>query len=322
MVDHSEAHRIAETAHMSPSPLTNAMYWGARGTLRQIYRSWPLSDRGIKSLAAVERAFTKLPNTLPVRFTPRALGEVPVEVVTPTDADDVIDDCAVLYLHGGGFLFCGTATHRRICSRLAVNTGASVYSVRYRQLPDFGAGAGAEDAYAAYTALRAELPADVRIVVAGDSAGGFLAAKVCELSAIDGVRGPDALVGYSPLLDLEAPTSEGPWTTRDAFQPAATITRAQRLWDRGPTALRGSAVLQTVDPACFPPTFLTASVDEHLDSAILELTESISAAGGEVETHRWLRAVHAFPVLDALTRESREASELTNAFLRRVLGGR
>lgn len=50
------------------------------------------------------------------------------------------------------------------------------------------------------------------------------------------------------------------------------------------------------------------------------MTEQLSEAGRTVETHRWHSGVHAFPVLNGLTPESRQAGELTVEFLRRVLG--
>lgn len=309
------------TTYRSPSPESKVLYWGARATLRQFYRVWPMTDAGIRGLGAVENGFSRLPGPDGVQYETATLGGVPTVVTSPEKADDELSNSTVLYLHGGGFMFCGPGTHRRLYSNLALKLGVTVHSVRYRKLPEGGVGTAVEDAYAAYRALSEQLPADHRVVVAGDSAGGFLAAKVCELAALDGIRPPAALVMYSPLLDLDGDARDGAWPTRDAYQPASTVRRAQKLWDRGPHPLRGSRSALDCDPRVFPPTLMTVAAGELLEADALALTERLHASGRTVETHRWYTAVHAFPVLDALTPESRQSSELTVEFLRRELTG-
>lgn len=309
----------AVTTYRSPSPESKFLYWGARATLRQFYRVWPMTDAAIRGLSVVEDGVTRLRDPEGVSYESGSLGGVPSVVMNPESDDDKLGNTTVLYLHGGGFIFGGPGTHRHLCSSLTLRLGVPVHAVRYRKLPEGGAGTAVEDSYAAYRALSEQQPDDHRIVVAGDSAGGFLAAKMCELASLDGIRPPDALVGYSPLLDLNGETRDGAWQTRDAYQPASTVRRAQKLWDRGPDPLRGSRSLVNLDPDIFPPTFMTAAAGELLEPDILTLTDRLETAGQTVETHRWYTAVHAFPVLDALTPESRQAGELTAAFLRRTL---
>lgn len=312
----------AVTTHRDASPQSRALYWAARATLRQVYRVWPLTDAGIRGLAAVERGFTRLPHPAGVNVDQTTLGGVPAVTIDPEAAGpDATADVAVLYLHGGAFVFCGPSTHRRLCSSLATGLGAPVHSVRYRKLPEVDIGAVVDDVYRAYRALSDQLSEDHRIVVAGDSAGGFLAAKLCELAARDGIRRPAALVGFSPLFDLDGELSDGSWFTRDAYQPASTVRRAQQLWASRPHQLPGCRSMLDCDPAVFPPTLITLAAGELVESAALALTERLHAAGRPVETHRWYTAVHAFPVLDALTPESRRAGEITVEFLRRALGG-
>lgn len=309
--------------YWSPSKRSRTMYWSARGTVRHVYRFWPLTDVGIRMLGTLEHAFARLPHPRRVHVTDTELGGVGVEVITPHD-DPVTGRAApvgdvLMYLHGGAFLFCGTATHRRLCANLADGLDMPVYSVRYRQLPVAGPGTAVEDAYAAYSALREQLPAGARIVVAGDSAGGFLAAKVCELAALDGAAAPAALVGFSPLLDLDGEIADSAWSTRDAFQPASTVRRAQQLWDRGPVPVRGERSMLTCAPEVFPPTFFTTAAHELVEPHALTFTERLAAHGGVIETHRWRRGMHAFPVLAGLLPESRRAGELAVDFIRRTL---
>lgn len=312
--------------HSSPSPESRFLYWGSRATLRHVYRAWPLTGSGIRGLAAVENAFARLPQPPGVEVEPSELGGVPVMTLSPERSGDEIGsgkplaDTTVLYLPGGAFMFCGPATHSRVCGSLAVKLGARVHSVNYRKLPEVDLGAVVEDAYTAYRSLSEQLPEGHRIVVAGDSAGGFLAGKLCELAALDGIRRPAALVGYSPLFDLDREVSDGSWLTRDAYQPASTVLRAQKLWSRDPHRLRGERSMLDVDSTVFPPTLIAMAAGELIESGALALTERLHAAGRPVETHRWHSVVHAFPVLTGLTPESRLAGDLTAEFLRRELG--
>ncbi|GAA4260982.1 alpha/beta hydrolase [Dietzia aurantiaca] len=306
------------TTYRSPSPTSRVLYWGSRATLRHVYRAWPLTESGIRGLAAVERGFARLPHAPGVAVEASSLGGVPAVTTTPRSGADG-SDVTVLYLHGGAFVFCGPGTHARLCSSLAVHLDAPIHAVRYRKLPEVDLAALIDEVYSAYRSLAEQLPAGHRIVVAGDSAGGFLAAKICELAALDDVRAPAAMVGYSPLFDLDREVRDGSWFTRDAYQPAATLQRAQALWSRGPAGIRGERSMLEVDPEAFPPTLITLAAGELVEDGAIALTERLHAAGCTVETHRWYTAVHAFPVLDGLAPESRRARELTVEFLRRTL---
>ena len=306
------------TTYRSPSPTSRVLYWGSRATLRHVYRAWPLTESGIRGLAAVERGFARLPHAPGVAVEASSLGGVPAVTTTPRAGADG-SDVTVLYLHGGAFVFCGPGTHARLCSSLAVHLDAPVHAVRYRKLPEVDLAALIDEVYSAYRSLAGQLPAGHRIVVAGDSAGGFLAAKICELAALDDVRAPAAMVGYSPLFDLDREVRDGSWFTRDAYQPAATLQRAQALWSSGPAGIRGERSMLEVDPEAFPPTLITLAAGELVEDSAIALTERLHAAGRTVETHRWYTAVHAFPVLDGLAPESRRARELTVEFLRKTL---
>lgn len=98
----------------------------------------------------------------------------------------------VLFYHGGGWVVCDLDTHDEVCRQIASKAGCVVVSVDYRLAPEHKFPAAINDAYSAL--LWVDQHADAlgidrdKIAVAGDSAGGNLAAVVC-LMARDN-RGP------------------------------------------------------------------------------------------------------------------------------------
>jgi acetyl esterase/lipase len=102
----------------------------------------------------------------------------PVGVKTPT--------AVVLYFHGGGWVLGDAVTHDRLVRELAAGTGATIVFVEYGRAPEHRYPVAIEQAYAAtrYVAEHAdEFEVDsTRLTVAGDSAGGNMAAVVALLA--------------------------------------------------------------------------------------------------------------------------------------------
>src|SRR6201999_3659816 len=90
----------------------------------------------------------------------------------------------LLYLHAGGWTIGSLQTHDRVSRRLAAGTGCAVLSLDYRLAPEHPWPASVDDAVAALRWIASGADADLgeldgRVVVAGDSAGGTLAALAC-----------------------------------------------------------------------------------------------------------------------------------------------
>jgi acetyl esterase len=110
----------------------------------------------------------------------------------------------VVFFHGGGWVAGDLETHDRQARWLAIETGAVVVSVDYRRPPEVRFPGAFEDAFAALrdvVARIAEFGGDAnRVGVAGDSAGGNLAAT-CAIAARDaGIKLAAQLLAY-PVVD-------------------------------------------------------------------------------------------------------------------------
>jgi acetyl esterase len=155
-------------------------------------------------------------------------GTIGARVYQPHGPTDVRRPL-VVFMHGGGFVFCDLESHDSFCRQLSRQTDSVVVSVDYRLAPEHRAPTAAEDAYAAllWAAERHdELGTDpARVVVAGDSAGGALAAVVA-LMARD--RSGPALAGQAllgPVIDPACDTA-----SYDTYADGWFNTRANMEW--------------------------------------------------------------------------------------------
>jgi acetyl esterase len=166
-----------------------------------------------------------------VRDITIAGGEVPLRarLFVPEDADGGGPGPLIVFFHGGGWVTGDLDTHDRPCRLLAKTSGARVLSVDYRVAPEHPFPAAADDALAAFrdaVARADQLGADpTRIAVAGDSAGGHLAAVTAQQSAADGGPSPAFQLLIYPATDLADTT-----TSRETFADGFLLTKANIDW--------------------------------------------------------------------------------------------
>ncbi len=114
---------------------------------------------------------------------PGPLGPIPFRRYRPLGASgDMLP--TLIYYHGGGYVIGNIETHDSTCRRIANKSRCQVISIGYRLAPEHPFPAPVEDGLAAYRHIRdraASFGIDPkRIAVGGDSAGGNLAAVICQ----------------------------------------------------------------------------------------------------------------------------------------------
>ena len=150
-------------------PIRNAAMAGRMGSLMRPPR-WIRHDRAVTVHAEVIRGYRDAEIEVLI-FEPRGIGDAA--------------PCLVYY-HGGGFFFEGAGYHYKLAKAYALQTPCKVVFVQYRLAPKHPFPIPVEDCYAAlcWTFANAEkLHIDkTKIAVGGDSAGGTLAAAVCQMA--------------------------------------------------------------------------------------------------------------------------------------------
>jgi acetyl esterase/lipase len=161
------------------------------------------------------------------RYVPGPGGAIGVRSYCP-HGEPSGDRAAIVFYHGGGFVFCDIESHDGFCRALARGSQSVVVSVDYRLAPEHPAPAAVLDAFTVFCWVvehAAELGIDPkRTAVAGDSAGGNLAAVTTILCRDRGVSQPAAQLLLYPAIDPSFDTESyhryrtGYFNTRVAMQ--------------------------------------------------------------------------------------------------------
>jgi acetyl esterase len=221
---------------------------------------------------------------------------IPIRVYRNTSPES---DALVLYFHGGGFVLGGLDSHDDVCAELCGRAGYEVVSVDYRLAPEHLHPAAFDDALAAFewAIARNERP----VLLAGDSAGGNLAAAVSHATR-GHRRHPAGQVLIYPVLGGNS--HKGSYVEH-AEAPMLTM-RDLLLYKEiqtGGASTVGDithAPLADADFANLPPTVIVSAECDPLSSDGKDYCERIQADGGRCVwfnekglVHGYLRARHS-----------------------------
>jgi acetyl esterase len=231
---------------------------------------------------------------------------------TPTELDG--PQPLLVYFHGGGFLFGDLDTHDGVCRLLCRHAGSHVLAIDYRLAPEHPFPAAVDDARAALRwahANASRLGADPqRVGVAGDSAGGNLAAVACQLAANDGGPPPTLQLLIYPATDFTTRRR-----SRDLFGEGFLLTNAEMDWfetnylgtDRAQAQDPRASPLLAQDLSGLPPALVVTAAFDPLRDEGEEYARALRAAGTVTTLRRFDGFIHAFVSAAGVSRMCREA---------------
>jgi epsilon-lactone hydrolase len=223
------------------------------------------------------------------------LGGIPVLTLGVESAR-----CPILYLHGGGYTFGGTASHGAWAGQIAAVTMRQVHLMDYRLAPEHPAPAALEDALAAFSALACPP------ILMGDSAGGGLA-----LVAATRVDAP-AIVTFSAWTDLTGSRrSMAANVDRDVVLKADRL-QAAALAYAGRNTAHGD-ISPIFGPRPTAPTLMHACADELLLDDTLDYARDSRTTSVMV----WREALHAWHIFGDRLADGVDALAATVRFLDR-----
>ncbi|BBY21098.1 alpha/beta hydrolase [Mycobacterium stomatepiae] len=276
------------------------------------------ADGGVELVRERLKMLKMPPDLLPdLRIEDRTIGhgdliDIPVRIYWPPTPAEISP--VVVFFHGGGFCLGDLDTHDHVARAHAVGAEAIVVSVGYRLAPEHPYPAGVNDAWAALQwvgAHAAGLGGDPsRIAVAGDSAGGNLAAVTAMLARDN--AGPELVFqllwypvvtadlslpshienAFAPILDREVIAAFLAWY----LPPEVDITDPTVL----PVTL---APANAADLSGLPPAFIGTAEHDPLRDDGARYAEMLKAAGVAAELSNEPTLVHGYvnfaPVIPA-----------------------
>lgn len=252
-------------------------------------------------------------------------GEIPARVYRPAAAGEQLP--LVLFFHQGGLVIGTLDWCDGFCSILSDTLKGLVVAVDYRLAPEHHFPAATEDALAAWTWARdhaREIGGDPeRIVVAGDSAGGNLAAVVAQTARREGGRQPVFQLLVYPWLLGRARTR-----SYEAFADAWPVDRPLMDWFTShalekPDDLEDPRLnpLREPDLSGLPPAHVaTAGFDPLCDEG-KAYADRLAEAGVSVSYRCYESLSHSFLAMGAVPaceRAQDEIAEVVAAALQRT----
>ncbi len=251
--------------------------------------------------------------------------EIPLRIYRPRALPDGTTDVpVVMWFHGGGWVLGNVLDHDPLCTWIAAEVGAVVVSVDYRRAPEHRAPVAALDCVDATTWVQVSgdvLRADTgRMAVAGDSAGGNLAAVVAQVLRDHGigVLRHQALIYPATDLTRSSPSlarmAHAGILDRRAFDAYVDHYLAPGHDPRDPLVSPLFGSLEGLPPALVQ----TADLDPTRDDG-LRYADALRAAGVPVRATNYLQVPHGFASFPGATPVGRQAREEIVTELARAL---
>jgi acetyl esterase len=236
-------------------------------------------------------------------------GDIPVRLYRPEVAGTLP---VVVYAHGGGWVIGDIETHDGLCRQLALGIPAVVVSVDYRRAPEHRFPAAVEDVGAVIDWVAAHAPevgADAgRLAVAGDSAGGNLAAVAARRARDHGGPAIAFQLLLYPVTDLTcarpsyAENGEGYLLTREDMR----FFIDAYLGGVDPEDPDASP-LAAADLSGLPPALVVTAEFDPLRDEGEAYAARLAAAGVDARSSRYDGMIHGFVSMDALLDGARRA---------------
>ena len=229
-------------------------------------------------------------------------AEVELLIFEPYGIDEPAS--CLVYYHGGGFFFGGADYHYKLAKQYAIGTPCKVVFVQYRLAPNNPHPTPAEDCYAAlrWTFENAEAlnVNQTKIAVGGDSAGGALAAAVCQMARDRAADVPIFQLLVYPVTDRRMQTESCKQYTDTPMWNAKLSAKMWRgyVHDENVRDLAYASPMEAVSFDRLPSAYVETAEFDCLHDEGVAYAQALRGAGVMVEVNETKGTMHGFDIVE------------------------
>ncbi|HEY6237620.1 MAG TPA: TA0938 family protein [Thermoplasmata archaeon] len=342
--------QVTSAAELSPPPLTvpppppdpaaewvDGLHPALRARLDEEAREYPnLIELPVEEGRQVVRRIVRETDRLAggpaavaqLKTTSFAAGDhrIPVRVYTPVDGDPPLP--VVVYFHGGGWVFGDLDTHDSVCREVANRGHCLVVSVGYRRSPESRFPDPVDDCFAAVKWMVdpdtvGRLQSDPRrLIVAGDSVGGNMAAVVSLLTKELGGPKLAGQILICPVIDYFPQNASYREKAKGFGLDAEFFPWMWSQYLRTPDDGRDPHVVPALaaDLSGLPPALVITAECDVLRDEGEQFADRLEASGVPVQASRYAGMIHGFIDYRGIVEEGWDALDEIGSWIRSTVG--
>jgi acetyl esterase/lipase len=228
---------------------------------------------------------------------------------------------AILYMHGGGFSIGSPDTSDNLCRTIAESAEAVLISVDYRLAPEHKFPTALEECYqVALWIMDNDVALNIRsdqLTIAGDSAGGNLAAAICLMAQTRQEFSISQQVLICPMLDQSKPHRDKITSMEDPLLTSENCQTFSRYYFSDPDDSKKilASPLLAEDLTALPPAIIITAELDPLSTEAIQYGEKLRQAGVEIIHHHYQGQVHDFPLFIKSLDDAKKVAEKIGHYL-------
>lgn len=254
-------------------------------------------------------------------------GSIELKCIRPCNNKEKLP--AIVYAHGGGWLLGDEKDFDMLLKRLAIETNSAVIFPIYSRTPDFKYPKAIHEIYSTLQYVY-ENPDEfnidnTKLIVAGDSAGGNMAAVTALKTKFENGPKIKAQLLFYPVTNADMDTDsydafrDGPWLTKKAMEWfwQNYLSDKKEREDIFVSPLKASEE----ELKNLPPTLIITAENDVLRDEGEAFARKLDSAGVSVVNIRMNGTIHDFMMLNALseTPQAKMAFAITGAFVKKLV---
>lgn len=204
------------------------------------------------------------------------------------------DKCnkVIIYIHGGGFVMKASPHHFKLAKEYALKTNSKLYFIDYRLALQNEYNTPYLDCMCVYKYIQSIHP-NCKFQLAGDSAGGFIAASLCKNAIRDNITKPDALMLIYPVIDPNMTTKSMKEFHDTPLWNSKLNRKMWNIYNKGNVT---KSLLESKDFSSFPKTYIETAEFDCLKDEAKEFYDLLIKSNVNTTLYETKKTMHGYDI--------------------------